>query len=262
VPRHARAGAVGASTVTAPPASTAVAARDLAEPFTRPVLDYAAQHAGQPITVLRAGCVTAGAELDLDTLRASGCAVAVTMVDDDNPVTRSAVAQRGDLSAAVLGELRSVPLAPRSFDVVQCSLLLDRISHAELVLGRLTEALRPGGLLLLRTVDRYSAAAFLDRVLPRPVRTGLWHRRRPGEPGPYPAVYEELTSARGIQSFAGKHGLVISYRQVGTGVARQSAGLQAVSRLVAVLSGGRLASEHDELWYVIRKPEDMFARVL
>ncbi len=36
----------------------------------------------------------------------------------------------------------------------------------------------------------------------------------------------------------------------------------AARKLVSWLSGGRLTSDHDELLYVLRKPEDRFARVL
>jgi hypothetical protein len=38
--------------------------------------------------------------------------------------------------------------------------------------------------------------------------------------------------------------------------------LLAASRLVAILSRGRLTAAHDQLRYVIRKPESHFARLL
>ena len=65
------------------------------------------------------------------------------------------------------------PIPQRAYDVVYCALLLERVHHVELVLDRLVSALKPGGLLLLRTGDRYSAAALLDRLLPGPVRGRL-----------------------------------------------------------------------------------------
>lgn len=232
--------------------------------FTRAVLDYAAHRPGQPLALLQAGCTTAGDDPDVAQLRATGCQVAVSLVDDDSLAARAAVGTRPELASCVLGDLRTTPLPPRSFDIVHCAMLLERISHAELVLDRFAESLKPGGLLLLSAGDRDCAAGFLDRVLPGSLRATIWRRLRPGEPGPYPAVYERLASARGIQSYALRRGLVIGPRRALNLLAgrRRPPGLLLARQLVARLSGGRLTSAHDELRYVIRKPESGFARVL
>jgi len=232
--------------------------------FTRAALEYAAHRPGQPLALLQAGCSTAGDDPDVARLRATGCQVAVSLVDDDSLTARAAVMARPGLASCALGDLRTTPLPPRSFDIVHCALLLQRISNAELVLDRFVEALKPGGLLLLSTGDRDCAAGFLDRALPRSLRTVIWRRQRRGEPGPYPAVYEHLVSVRGIQSYVLRRGLVIGPRQTVNLLAarRRPRGLLLACRLVARLSGGRLTSAHDELRYVIRKPESGFARVL
>ena len=80
------------------------------------------------------------------------------------------------------------------------------------MLDRLTSALKPGGLLFVRTADRYSATALLDRMLPGPARRAVWSRFRPGIPGPFPAVYEKAVSEKGIASYALMRGLVIAAR--------------------------------------------------
>ncbi len=230
--------------------------------FTRFALEYAAQHPDRPIAILQAGCATAGSELDLPALRAAGHQVLVSLADDDSKPVRAAIAICPQLESAVLGELRSVPLLPRSFDIVQCSMLLDRISHGELVLDRLVGALRPGGLLLLRTADRETAAGFLDRRLPGILRSMAWHVTKPGQPGPFAAVYEPIVSVRGIQAFLLRHGLVVAHRQYRNAAAGGPFVVLAARRLVTWLSLGRLTCSHDELHYVVRKPEDPFARVL
>ena len=231
--------------------------------FTRSVLDYAAHRPGQVISVLQFGCVTADGDLDLAGADARRYQFAVTRLDEDNAVTRTAVARQPGLGQAILADLRAVPLTPRSVDVVHCCRLLDRISHTDILLTRLVDTLRPGGLLLVRTADRQTAAGFLDRTLPRPLRALAWRRLRPGQPGPYPAVYEPLTSARGLQAFATRHGLVVAGRETTSRLAGQRRPVIAASRaLVSALSRGRLTAAHDELGYVIRKPEDRFARVL
>jgi SAM-dependent methyltransferase len=235
-----------------------------AQMFTRAALDYAEQRPGHAVALLQAGCTTAGEDLDIWRICGSGCHAAVSLIDDDTAAARAAVSAHPEFDACLLSDLRMTPLVPRSVDIVHCALLLQRISHAELVLDRLVEALKPGGLLLLRTGDRDCAAGFLDRVLPRPLRALAWRRLRPGQPGPYPAVYERLVSERGIQSYVLRRGLVIAQRQALSLLAdrRRPLWLLAAGRLVASLSRGRLTWAHDELRYVIRKPENRFARVL
>jgi hypothetical protein len=214
---------------------------------------------------LQAGATTAG-DLGTDALRSSRFDVLVSLIDEDDPVTREAVAADPGMDECVLGDLRTAPLSPRAYDIVQCASLLERIKHAELVLDRLIGAIRPGGLLLLRICDRDSAAGFLDRVLPETIRRVIWRKRRPGEPGPYPAVYEQLASARGVQAYALLRGLVIAERQAIGGLAGGLPpgphGFLAAQKLVARLSRGRHSAAYEEMLYVLRKPEDRFARIL
>jgi len=232
--------------------------------FTRFATDYAALHRDRAIAVLQAGCTTAGPELDLAALRASGVSLLVSGFDDDCRAARAAVAKRPELRSATLGELRLVPLTPRSVDIVQCSMLLHRIGNAELVLGRLVGTLRPGGLLLLRTADRQTAAGLLDRTLPPFLRAIGWRAASQGQPGPFPARYEPITSAHGIEAFVTRHGLVIAHRGAvrAPSPAGRTSGIPLSRRLVAWLTGGRFTCSHDELRYVIRKPEHPYARVL
>jgi len=78
-------------------------------------------------------------------------------------------------------------------------------------------------------------------------------------------VYERVSSAKGLQAYASRRGLVIGERQAAGGRAGGLAGpafFQAAQTVVARLSGGRLTDAHEELLYVLRKPEDLFARVL
>ncbi len=204
-------------------------------------------------------------ELGLEQLRDGGYDISVTTVDQDDPASCAAGRAAGS-PAPVLGDLRAVPLAPRSFDIVHCGLLLDRIPHAELVLDRFVAALRPGGLLLLWIRDRDCAAGLLDRLTPERVRRMIWARLHAGEPGPFPAIYDPISSGRGIQAYTVSHGLVIIRRETARTAAgppgRLSGAIGGARALLAWLSRGRLTNAHDELLYVIRKPEDHFARLV
>ena len=235
--------------------------------FAEPVRDYVLQRLGQPVTVLQAGCLAPLGELALDELARGGFTVAVTAVDTDQPLAvRVLEGNRDAYEDVITGDLRTVPIPQRAYDVVYCAELLERVRHAELVLDRLTSALKPGGLLLLRAGDRYTAAAALLRMLPGPLRRAVWSRFRPGVPGPFPTVFEKLVSQDGIASYALMRGLVIAARTTELTRPAQPAGLSSSVRItcaaIAWLSGGRLADSHDELLYVIRKPLDRFARVV
>ena len=230
------------------------------ELFAVPVRDCAHRCLGRPVSLLRAGGLTSLDELGLDQLRRSGFEIAVLTVDEDRPPL--AAATLGRPGEVILGDLRTVAIPPRSFDIVHCSLLLDRISHVELVLDRFTAALRPGGLLLLRIRDRDCAAGLLDRLLPQWVRRARWAALYPGRPGPFPAVYERAASDRGIQAYMRLRGLVITQREAVRTSPAASRAARSARRLIARLSRGRLSDAHDEVLYVIRKPEDRFARVM
>jgi SAM-dependent methyltransferase len=263
-----------ASTARREAASRAQRAQDERDLFARPVQDHLYQALGRPLMVLRAGGQTPIRELGLERLRDGGYQVIVTSVDQDTALTRE-VLRRAVLAdppggpgpgPVMLGDLRSVALPPRSFDVVYCAFLLERIPNAALVLDRFVAALRPGGLLLLRIRDRDCATALLDRSAPEALRRALWARLHPGEPGPFPAVYDPLTSARGIDAYVAAHGLVVTARETARTVpetpARLAAAIRAARACVGWLSRNRRTDAHDELLYVIRKPEDRFARLV
>ena len=272
-----------ATTARQAAASQARRSRGERELFAQPVQDYLHQVLGRPLSVLAAGHHSPDGELGLPRLRDSGYEITVTTVDQDTEQTKAGLTKAGltgagltgagltraagaEAGPVILGDLRSVPLPPRSFDVVYCAFLLERIPHAALVLDRFVAALRPGGLLLLRIRDRDCAAAVLDRSAPEPLRRALWARLHPGEPGPFPAIYDPLTSARGIQAYASAHGLVISRRETARTLpdtpVRLAAAVRAARTLAGWLTRNQRTDAHDELLYVIRKPEDRFARLV
>jgi SAM-dependent methyltransferase len=235
--------------------------------FAEPVRDYVLQRLGQPISVLQAGCLAPLRELALDELAEGGFDVSVTAVDSNEPLpTRVLSGTASAYDDVITGDLRTVPIPQRAYDVVYCALLLERVRHVELVLDRLTSALKPGGLLLVRTGDRYTATAFLNRMLPGPARKAVWSRFRPGLPGPFPPVYEKAVSRDGIAGYALMRGLVIAAR--GSELTRPghpgglSSSVRVTCAAISRLSGGHYDNGHDELLYVIRKPLDRFARVV
>jgi SAM-dependent methyltransferase len=222
--------------------------------FAEPVREYVLHCLGRPVSLLQAGCLAPLRELGLAELTEGGFEISVTAVDADSPITRQVLPEAGGAyDDVIIGDLRTVPIRQRDYDVVYCALLLERVHHVELVLDRLVSALKPGGLLLIRTGDRNSAAALLDRLLP-------------GTPGPFPPVYEKAVTAEGIAAYVLLRGLVIAARASERTRPDHPAGLSSSVRItcaaIARLTRGRFTDSHDELLYVIRKPIDRFARVV
>jgi SAM-dependent methyltransferase len=235
--------------------------------FAEPMRDYVLQCLSRPVSVLQAGCLAPLQELGIGELTEEGFEISVTAVDADHPLARRVLRDSGSAYDDVFtGDLRTVPIPQRAYDVIYCGQLLERVHHVELVLDRLVGALKPGGLLLIRTGDRYSARALLDRLLPGPARRAVWSRFRPGTPGPFPAVYEKTVSEAGIASFALMRGLVIAARASERARPDDPPGLSSSVRItcaaISRITRGRFDDGHDELVYVIRKPQDRFARVV
>ncbi|WP_459802700.1 class I SAM-dependent methyltransferase [Herbidospora sp. RD11066] len=220
--------------------------------FGKIIGERAAESPGTPLDVLVAGCGR-GEPLEL-----GGVDCRVTGVDEDRPALRAHTTQRPDLHVYALGDMRSVPMTPRGFDVVTVEFLLERIEYAELVLDRMVNALRPGGLLLVRVRDRESAYGFVDRIAPD------WLRKRFGEP--LPAVYESVCSREGLRAYCLMRGLMIAEdRSDTTGPARLGPRrklVETVCRAAAYLSRGRLDSVYDEVTLIVRRPRNHFARII
>lgn len=140
--------------------------------FSERARQYALEKPLQRIHILEAGCGW-GTGLDLGDHEHH-----VTGVDLESPELRAYTCERPDLDTWHLGDLRTVPLPPRAFDIVHAAYLIERVPHAELVLDRFVAALKPGGLLLVHLRDRNTAFGFLDRTLPRWLRMS-GRRRRP-----------------------------------------------------------------------------------
>ncbi len=165
--------------------------------FAEPMREYVLQCLGRPVSVLQAGCLAPLRELGIAELTEGGFEISVTALDADQPLARRVLLDtHSAYDDVITGDLRTVPIPPRAFDVVYCAALLERVRHVELVLDRLNGALKPGGLLFLRTADRYSATALLDRVLPGPARRAVWSRFRPGIPARSPPSTRRSSARR------------------------------------------------------------------
>ncbi|MEU7899048.1 methyltransferase domain-containing protein [Nonomuraea sp. NPDC049152] len=225
--------------------------------FEQRIREQWTEQLGRRLDLLVAGCAH-DPPPSLDTIDAR-----IIGIDEDLPAIRALMTERADLDSWSLGDLRSVPVPPRSFDAIQVTFLVERIHHAELVLDRLLNGLRPGGLLLLRMRDRSTAYGLCDRLTPGWVRRLLWSRLSKRESMcPLPAVYEPVSSREGMHAFCLMRGLMVSDDVSSTSGPAMAGIGSAIVRLVDKLSRGRFTSSYDEVTMVIRKPQNHFARLI
>lgn len=227
------------------------------EMLSRRIADQASR-TPPPLRVLEVGCGRRWA-VDVD-----GIDVRITGIDLDEAALTHRRDVVGDLDEAILGDVRTVPLIKGAYDVAYSSFVLEHVADAESVLDGMVGALRGDGLLIVRVPDKHSVFGFLSRMLPFWVHV-LWKRwvegnKFAGQPGhdPYPVVYDEVVSRRGLHDYARRRGLEL-LDEAGTNphiaaMGRLAPVAMAVQKLLALLSRGRLAGTHNNLTVVIRKP--------
>jgi SAM-dependent methyltransferase len=187
----------------------------------------------------------------------------LTGIDVDEEALRARREQVGDLNEWIVSDLHTAELGEQSYDVIYCSYVLEHVAGARRVLDRFSEALRPGGLLILRIPDRDSVYGFLTRITPFWVhvkyRRWMTGHKTAGKPGhePYPTVYDHVVSRAGIASYGhgsgfetlDEYGSDFYLRDIG----RWRLLIGPLVKVVGTLSFGRLTARHNNLSIVLRK---------
>ena len=121
--------------------------------------------------------------------------------------------------------------------------------------------LKPGGLLFLRFPARNSAYGFITRITP------FWFHvfyqkyilgyRNAGKPGwgPFPTFYDKVLSRKEFHEFCKKHGLFIreEYGMNFTKACFFTLLERWFVKIIHVVSFGKLASDHNNLTYILEK---------
>src|SRR5689334_5905371 len=96
--------------------------------FAGPLHDYTMRCLGAPVTLLQAGCLAPLRELGIGELAEGGFEISVTAVDADHPLAKRAIEDaRTGYDDVIVGDLRTVPIAQRAYDIVYCAGLLERV---------------------------------------------------------------------------------------------------------------------------------------
>jgi SAM-dependent methyltransferase len=210
-----------------------------------------------PVRILEAGCGNRW-PIDLGNLDYH-----LVGVDFDAEALRIRTTVRKDLHEAIVGDLCTTPLPAASFDVVYSAFVLEHIERADLALENMIQALKPGGLLVIRLPDPQSARGFVTR------RTPFWFHvffakyveKRPnaGQPGyaPYPTHYHRAVWKDSLLAMSASHGLRCFWMVADNHAREEKGALGSLARGAAhgigLMSFGNLSSSHTNLIYFLRK---------
>ncbi len=212
------------------------------------------------LEILEAGC---GRRWPIDL---QGVEFSLVGIDIDQDALDIRTRTSGDLSLAILSDLRAAEFEERSFDVIYSAFVLEHIRGAEQVLDNFVRWLKPGGCIILKIPNRDSVKGFVTRLTP------FWFHifytkhirgiRKAGKPGfgPYPTAFDEIVSRDGIHHFYRDRGLEMMGEYYYSGIRDDTPKTlalrleMAVVSLIERLSGGRLSAQYVDLTYILRKP--------
>jgi len=215
---------------------------------------------GRSLSILEAGCGQCWL-IDL-----TGTAYTLTGIDLDQAALEMRKTKTRDLDVGICGDLCSLELPEGSFDVVYSFYVLEHVERADIALENFIKWLKPGGLLLLRLPDPETVKGFFARVLPH--RTHVWYHRYiyrkkfAGQPGyaPYPVHYHPVIYREKLLKFFAANGVKCvgcygdGFRREGPNKAIGAA-IRIVTKLVSVLSLGRLNSDYADIMYIAVKSD-------
>lgn len=209
------------------------------------------------LDILEAGC---GREWTIDL---GDLPYRLTGVDLD-PLALDARIDQGDLDEAIHGDLRTVEL-PGKYDAIYSSYVLEHVPEADQVVDNFRRWLKPGGVMVIRIPDGDTVFGFITKMTPHWFH--VFYRKRilgdpnAGKPGhePYPTFYHPIVCRSGMHAYCEQHGLEMADEWGFPFMAHSETFKEQIvvraAKALAWLSRGRLASKHQNITFVIRKPE-------
>jgi SAM-dependent methyltransferase len=119
----------------------------------------------------------------------------------------------------ILGDIESCTFPPASFDLIVCFNVIEHLKSPPAAIERFSEALKPGGLLLIGAPNPRSLSGVVTRFTPHAFH--VWYYRvvlrkadagDPGQP-PFPVVYHPVVAPDALLAYCGSLGLETVYRE-------------------------------------------------
>ena len=202
-----------------------------------------------PLEILEAGCGRRW------PYKLDGIDFRLTGVDVDEDALRIRKDTIGDLDTIMVGDLRDRLFEKDQFDVIYSSYVLEHVEGVDAVIENFSEWLKPGGLLIIKVPDYESVYGFFTRITPhwfhifyKRYLRGLKNAGKPGF-GPYPTIHEKVIARAPFKQATQKLDMEM-VEELGYGTLPTAQ--QLFTRIVSMLTLGKLAGDHYNLLYVVK----------
>lgn len=163
-----------------------------------------------------------------------------------------------DLDVAILGDLRTVDIAERSFDVIHNFFVLEHVDGVKGVLDNFVRWLKPNGIIVLAFPNRDSVFGLFTRITPHwfhiAFKRYVHGNKNAGQPGfaPYKTYYDKILSRPYFLDYVQNANLtVLEERSFG----KESKLVTAFMKCVQFVTVGAFTAEHLSMLYILRKDE-------
>lgn len=209
------------------------------------------------IDILEAGCGQRW------LLKLDGKKFLLTGVDLDKDALEIRKNVRKDLDEAIHGDLRTINFGDRRFDVIYSAFVLEHILGAEDVLLRMTEWLKPNGIIIIEIPDPASVKGLITRISPHWFHVfyyrfvlGIKTAGHIGY-GPYRTYFDPVISREGMYAFGNKNNLRVEAEYAFATDGPRNKIMRALigftTRAVSIFSFGTYSDRHADLLYVLRR---------
>lgn len=132
-------------------------------------------------------------------------------------ISEKQLARNTLIDEAILGDLMSHRFTPGSFDLIVCADVLEHLDRPEAALRNMTDALAPGGLLLIRVPNALSWKGLVTKFTPH--RFHVWvYRNVFGRPdagtediGPFPTYMRMSMRPDALRDWCRNNGLAVGH---------------------------------------------------
>jgi SAM-dependent methyltransferase len=126
-------------------------------------------------------------------------------------ISADALEQNEALDERIVGDLETIELAPKSFDLIVCWDVLEHLRRPERALDSFVRALDDEGVLVLGVPNVLSVKGIVTKYTPHSFHRWIYRRAASSRSDPYRTFLRLAISPRAVQRWARRSGLRVEY---------------------------------------------------